>query len=265
MLFEIQGETQLLKHSKSAGEGSPWGMCSFTLGHPYLRSGQEPSAGRGNPRRNSLGAVAVTGAQDATTVEEDGRDFSLTAVRAKHPRFLEAVLEDARVTARYRGERAQFRSRMDTVVQVLRLMLVTDALLGQAAYRLKARMQALGIPVLPWIAHRVAMMTAQISIDETVVVHPGVFISHGQVIVEGFTEIQKGAILSPWATVGVIGNSAAGPTIGPLAFIGNGAMVLGQVKVGMGARVSANAVVLNDVPNKTTVVGQPARAVVEED
>jgi serine O-acetyltransferase len=212
-----------------------------------------------------LVVVAATGTQDEVIVEEDGRDFSLTAVRAKHPRFLEAVLEDARVTASYRGERAKFRSRMDSAVQVLRLMLVTDALLAQAAYRLKARMQALGIPVLPWMAHRVAMMTAQISIEDTVVVHPGVFIPHGQVIVEGFTEIRKGAILSPWATVGLIGNSAAGPTIGPLAFIGNGAMVLGHVKVGKGARVSANAVVLNDVPDNTTVVGQPARAVADED
>jgi serine O-acetyltransferase len=109
------------------------------------------------------------------------------------------------------------------------------------------------------------MMTAQISIEDTALVQPGVFIPHGQVVVEGFTEIKKGAVLSHWTTIGPMGNSYAGPTIGPFAFIGAGAMVVGDVNVGKRARVSANAAVLNDVPDDTTVVGQPARAVANED
>jgi serine O-acetyltransferase len=186
---------------------------------------------------------------------------SLNEIRAKQPRFLEALIADARIAAAYRGERHNFRSRADAVVQACRLMLASDAFLGQTAYRLKARMKARGIPVLPWIAHRVAMMTAQISIADTVLVHPGVFIPHGQVVVEGMVEIHAGATLAPWVTLGMIGSSVAGPTIGPRATIGTGAKVLGQVKVGMNARVGANAVVLNDVPDNTTAVGMPARAV----
>jgi serine O-acetyltransferase len=50
-----------------------------------------------------------------------------------------------------------------------------------------------------------------------------------------------------------------GPTIGPRAKIGYGAKVLGEVEVGEGAIVGANAVVLDDVAAGATVVGVPAR------
>jgi serine O-acetyltransferase len=42
-------------------------------------------------------------------------------------------------------------------------------------------------------------------------------------------------------------------------FIGTGAAVLGAVTVGDGARIGANAVVLQDVPAGATAVGVPAR------
>ena len=61
------------------------------------------------------------------------------ALRARHPSLREALLADARVTAHYRGERHEFRSRADAAAQMLRLALVSDAYLGQALYRLKAR------------------------------------------------------------------------------------------------------------------------------
>src|SRR5918995_443274 len=101
-------------------------------------------------------------------------------VDSRHP-FLEALLTDARVAAIYRGERHKFRSRLDGVLQALRLMLQTDAFLALAAYRVKARLRALGIPVLPSIAHRIAIVVGQVSIADTAVVHPGVFIPNGHV------------------------------------------------------------------------------------
>src|SRR5919199_1882445 len=111
---------------------------------------------------------------------------------ARHPRLREAVLADARVTAAFRGERHEFRSRADAVLQVARLAWVSDAFLAQALYRCKARLQALGVPVLPRLAHRLAMALAQVSIGDPVVLHPGVYIIHGQVVVDGLVEIGAG-------------------------------------------------------------------------
>jgi serine O-acetyltransferase len=184
-------------------------------------------------------------------------------VNSRQPAFMEALLTDARIAAAYRGERHQFRSRLDGVIQALRLMLQTDAFLALAAYRAKARLKALGIPVLPWIAHRIAMISAQISIADTAVVHPGVFIPHGQVVVYGLVEIQPFVTLLPWVTIGTVGGGAVGPKIGPAAHIGTGAKVLGEIELGARARVGTNAVVLDDVPAETTVVGMPAKAVTE--
>jgi serine acetyltransferase len=163
--------------------------------------------------------------------------------QSRHPPFMEALLADARVASAYRGERHEFRSRLDGVLQALRLMLQTDAFLALAAYRMKARLQALGIPVLPWIAHRLAMVSAQVSIGDAAVLHPGVFIPNGQVVIYGIVEIQSGVILLPWVTVGVMGGGVVGPRIGPWAQIGTGAKVMGDIEVGAGARVGVNAVV----------------------
>jgi serine O-acetyltransferase len=181
--------------------------------------------------------------------------------RARHPGFLEALLADARVACAYRGERNKFRSRIDGAFQALRLMLQTDAFLGLAAYRLKARLQAVGIPVLPWLAHRLAIASAQVSIGDAAVVHPGIFIPNGQVVVTGIVEIQPAVILQPWVTVGPIGGGVLGPKIGPWAYIGTGAKVMGDIEVGANARIGVNAVVLDDVPPNTTVVGMPAAPV----
>ena len=139
-------------------------------------------------------------------------------------------------------------------------MLQTDAFFALTAYRMKARMQALGIPVLPWFAHRLAMVSAQVSIADGAVVHPGVFIPNGQVVVYGLAEIHRGVTLLPWVTVGPAAGGFIGPTIGPGAMVGTGSKVLGEIEVGAGARVGTSAVVLDDVPPNTTVVGIPARA-----
>jgi serine O-acetyltransferase len=193
-----------------------------------------------------------------------GRKAIPSEVDARHPPFIEALVADARVAAAYRGERHKFRSRLDGVLQALRLMLETDAFLALTAYRMKARLYALGIPVLPQVAHRLAMVFAQVSIADTAVVRPGVFIPHGQVVVSGDVEIKQGAVLLPWVTVGPIpGAGVAGPRIGAFARIGTGAKVLGDIEIGGLARVGANAVVLDDVPQNTTVVGIPARSVTE--
>jgi serine O-acetyltransferase len=183
------------------------------------------------------------------------------SIRARHPGLREALLADARIAAMYRGERHRFRSRGDAIVQALRLMWVNDAFLAQALYRVKARLQALRVPILPRIAHRLAMIIAQVSIGDPVVVHPGVHIVHGQVVLDGFVEVHSGTVIAPWVTVGLRHGSVIGPTIGPNVRIGTGAKLIGPIEVGAGARIGANAVVVDDVQSDTTVVGIPARTV----
>ncbi|EGQ98953.1 serine acetyltransferase [Vibrio paracholerae 87395] len=49
--------------------------------------------------------------------------------------------------------------------------------------------------------------------------------------------------------------------IGNYVYIATGAKVLGDIRVGDGAVIGANAVVLEDVPPYSVVVGMPAKVI----
>jgi serine O-acetyltransferase len=185
------------------------------------------------------------------------REFML-ARRAEHPPLVQAVVEDARIAAARRGERSEFGSTLDALFQVLRLIWQSDAFGGQVCYRAKARLQALGVPVLPRIAHRLAIVLAQVCIGDPVVVHAGVYIPHGQVVIDGLTEVGSGTAIRPFVTIGLNVGSLIGPTVGRDVVIGTGAKIIGPVSLGDGCRIGANAVVVHDVPADATVVGIPA-------
>jgi serine O-acetyltransferase len=200
-------------------------------------------------------------AVDQTDPETASAQDFWRARRARHPRLREAVLADAKVTALYRGERHEFRSRSDALAQIVRLAWTSDAFLAQALYRAKARGQALRIPLLPRLAHRLAMALGQVSIGDPVVLEPGVYVIHGQVVIDGVVEIGAGTVIAPFVTVGLRAGNFTGATIGRNVSIGTGAKVIGPVTIGEGATIGANAVVVSDVPAGATAVGAPARLV----
>ena len=189
-----------------------------------------------------------------------GRDLR-QALRDRHPRFRKAVLADGQVTAAHRGERG-FRSKTDAALQMLRLVWVTDAFGAQVLYRLKARLQALGVPIVPRLLHRLAMWSSQVAIGDYTVIDSGVYIVHGQVVVDGITEIGYGVVISPFVTIGLRAGNFQGPVIEDHVHIGTGAKVIGPIRVGAGATIGANAVVVEDVPPGVTVTGAPARPIV---
>ena len=105
-------------------------------------------------------------------------------------------------------------------------------------------------------------------------IHPGAkigrrcFIDHGMGVVVGETS-QVGDDVTLYQGVTLGGTSLEKgkrhPTIGDGVIIGSGAQVLGPLVVGEGARIGANAVVLQDVPQGTTMVGIPAKIVMGRD
>ena len=169
------------------------------------------------------------------------------------------MLADAEVTMAYRSEGREIRSRVDAAAQIIRLVWVSDAFFAQICYRAKARLQALRVPVLPRVFHRLAMMSAQVCIGDPVVMEPGVYLPHGQVVVDGFVRIGSGAVISPWVTIGLVAGNFQGPTLEPDVHLGTGAKVVGPITIGSVARIGANAVVVHDVPAGSTMVGVPAR------
>jgi serine O-acetyltransferase len=217
---------------------------------------------------SASGARARTGRRWQALLEPPQSDETAAfwaSVRSRHPRFLEAIIADARLAAVRLGDRRRFDSRVDALLYAVRLVVVSDAFLAQVCYRAKAACQARHIPLIPRIFHRVAVIIGQIAIGDPVVVQPGVYMPHGQVVIDGMAEVGSEVALLPFVTVGLRAGSVQGPTIGAGATIGTGAKVLGPVRIGAGARVGANAVVISDVPDNSTVVGVPARPLVAGD
>ena len=101
-------------------------------------------------------------------------------------------------------------------------------------------------------------------------IHPGatigrrLVIDHGTGIVIGeTTEIGDDVLIYQGVTLGGTGKDTGKrhPTIGNNVMISAGAKVLGPFKIGDNSRVAAGAVVLEEVPPNSTVVGVPARVV----
>ncbi len=101
-------------------------------------------------------------------------------------------------------------------------------------------------------------------------IHPGaeigrrLVIDHGMGIVIGETaQIGDDCLLYHGVTLGGTGKDTGKrhPTIGNNVMIACGAKVLGPFKVGDNARIAANAVVLQEVPDDATAVGIPAQIV----
>ena len=126
--------------------------------------------------------------------------------------------------------------------------------------------------------HLLARVISQITRFFTgIEIHPGakigknLFIDHGMGVVIGETsEIGDNVTIYHAVTLGGISPSIDSerqrhekrhPTIGNDVVIGSGAQIIGPVKVGNGSRIAANAVVVNDVPENTTMVGVPAKAI----
>lgn len=179
--------------------------------------------------------------------------------REMHPPFVEAVVADARLAARLRGERWETSGKAGAAFQVLRLSVVTDSFLAQVCYRAKAALQRRGVPIVPRLLHRVAMITGQVCIGDPAVLAPGVYIPHGQVVVDARATIGPGVTLSPFTTIGRIAGKTGGPTLEPMVTVGTGAKVLGPITVGKRSTIGANAVVVHDVPEDSVAAGVPAR------
>jgi serine O-acetyltransferase len=188
-------------------------------------------------------------------------EHPIHAIRTRHPRFGEAVLADARLFAVMRGERWAADDTEALTAAAVRLAWSSDSFFGLVCYRAKARLQQLGVPGLPRLLHKLAMSSAQICIGDPVVVQPGIYLPHGQVVIDGIVEIDRGVAIRPWVTIGLKEGDYRGATVGPAVRIGTGAKIVGPVTLGPGALVGANAVVLTDVPARATAVGVPARVI----
>ena len=110
-----------------------------------------------------------------------------------------------------------------------------------------------------WVSNRARHWTG-------IEIHPGarigkrLFIDHGMGIVIGeTTTIGDNCTIYHGVTLGGTGKDKfkRHPDLGCNVVVGCGAKVLGPIKIGNNVKIGANAVVLKDIPDNSTVVGVP--------
>src|SRR5574344_1107379 len=147
---------------------------------------------------------------------------------------------------------------------LLEVILCYPGLHALIAYRFAHRLYKWHIPLIPRVISYFTRIITGIEI------HPGArigrrfFIDHGEGVVIGETAIVGDDVLIyQQVTLGGTGKELGKrhPTLGNNVIIGAGAKVLGNITVGDYVRVGAGSVVIEDVPEYSTVVGIPGRIV----
>lgn len=134
-------------------------------------------------------------------------------------------------------------------------------------HRLAHKLRQLGLPLLPrWVSQFNRLVTG-VEIHPGAKIGHGLFIDHGSGVVIGeTTEVGDNVTIYQGVTLGGTGKESGKrhPTVGDNVVFGAGAKVLGAITVGDNAKVGAGSVVVTDVPENSTVVGNPGRPVLLE-
>jgi serine O-acetyltransferase len=131
-------------------------------------------------------------------------------------------------------------------------------------WRMKIQPKLLRAPfsILYQMLFRKIRNTYGIELPYTVQLGRRVIIEHqGAIVIHGNCSIGDESIIRQAVTLGnrYLDRPLDAPKLGKRVNVGAGAKIFGNVTIGDGANIGANAVVLYDVPAEATAVGIPAR------
>jgi serine O-acetyltransferase len=132
------------------------------------------------------------------------------------------------------------------------------------AHRVSHALYEAGVPLAPRAISYASRAVTGVEIHPAASIGSDFFIDHGAGVVIGETaEIGDRVTVYQGVTLGGTGfaRGKRHPTVQDDVTIGSGAKLLGPLTVGHGAKVGANTVVIEDVPAKSTVVGNPGHPV----
>ena len=141
---------------------------------------------------------------------------------------------------------------------------------GVAIYRLGRMLFLIEIPLIKiilrfiaFLMHKFAEIVLGVSLKPGTAIGPGLYIGHtGSIIIHPQARIGKNLNIGTGVIIGEKGVGHGGfPVIGDDVYIGVGAKVLGDIKIGNKVKIGANAVVLMDIPEGSTAVGVPAKII----
>ena len=147
---------------------------------------------------------------------------------------------------------------------ILEVLFCYPGLHALIMHRIAHKLNYWKIPLIPRILSNISRFFTGIEIHPAARIGRRFFIDHGMGVVIGATTIiGDDVLLYQGVTLGGTGNEHGKrhPTLGDNIVVGSGAKVLGNIEIGSNSRIGAGSVVVDSVPENSTVVGIPGRIV----
>jgi serine O-acetyltransferase len=183
-----------------------------------------------------------------------------------HEIFLDVLDADATIGEQVREDLIAVRNRDPATDDYLTPFLYYKGFQALSSYRFAHNLWKRKRKQIAWYLQSIVSEVFQVDIHPAARIGCGILIDHATGVVIGETAlIEDNVSLLHAVTLGGTGKEHGDrhPKIRSGVLIGAGAKILGNVEVGVGAKIGAGSVVLNDVSPHTTVAGVPAVVVGE--
>ena len=147
---------------------------------------------------------------------------------------------------------------------ILEVLFCYPGLHALIMHRIAHKLNYWKIPLIPRILSNISRFFTGIEIHPAARIGRRFFIDHGMGVVIGETTIiGDDVLIYQGVTLGGTGkeHGKRHPTLGDNIVVGSGAKVLGNIEIGSNSRIGAGSVVVDSVPENSTVVGIPGRIV----
>ena len=193
-----------------------------------------------------------------------GNRLADTAPGAMIREFQSVIESEPAIESAARQDLTAIRERDPAVRSLLHPLLNFKGFLAVSSQRIAHALWQDGRSALSYHLQNRASERFGADIHPAAKIGAGVFLDHATGVVIGETAtVGDNVTLLHGVTLGGTGKTSGDrhPKVGDEVFIGAGAQLLGNIRIGEGARIGAGSVVLNDVPPQATAVGVPAKLV----
>jgi serine O-acetyltransferase len=129
------------------------------------------------------------------------------------------------------------------------------------AHRIAQKLHYANVPIAPRIIRKLSQLLFSSYVGLQAEIGEGTELAYGGlgIVIHPAAKLGRNVLVGPHVIVGGRSESKGAPIIEDDVKIGAGACILGDIRIGRGALVGANAVVTHDVPAGAVVTGVPAR------
>ncbi|WP_158943844.1 serine O-acetyltransferase [Granulicella sp. S190] len=117
--------------------------------------------------------------------------------------------------------------------------------------------------IIHLFAYMFSEVVMEMCLDPQATIGGGLYIAHiGGVHINPQAIIGSNCDIAHRVTIGASAMGRGGaPVLGDRVYIGTGATLVGKIKVGSGAKIAANTLVMSNIPEGATVMGVPGRII----